>query len=784
MAPQQPAPPPPLATYRPSNERGPQQPTQQRRGPPPPPGGGRPPRAPEPRRSGGGFLRGLMYLGLLFLIVAGAGVGYLVINPPSDLIRKTIAEQVKAKTGRDLIVSGPAAFSFYPGMGVSLKDVTLSGPPGSPGELVQMAELDVNIKTMPLINREVEVRRLIVRKPVFDLRVDKAGKKNWNFAELVEPRQYAQAAPPAGTATDAPGAAAPATSGGVPLSSRLSQINRLELDDVRIEDGTLRFTDERTGKSQEVKAVNVNLSLQSLLSPITANGDLNWQGEKIDFDGKLTSAKAILEEKPARLAFNAKNGLVASTFDGNLLIHDGADLEGKITTNSASVRGLAKWLGSALPPVTGFGPMSLTGTLKTNGNVTSLTDANFGLDGATAKGAVTVTTGGVRPYVQANLQISELDLNKYMTGATSGGAKAEAAASPAAPAPAPATKQAKPAAGAPESGDKIEELLKAPGSKVYGYEQRAGWSSEPFNMALLGVADTDAKLQVGRLKFNDIKVGQSSLTVALKNRVMKTTFDDVQLYDGHGKGFLNVDATGKAASIGANFALDGLSALPFLQDSADMKWLSGKAKLGLQLASTGGSQLQLIEALNGKADFKFADGAIVGFNVPGAIRGISQGKLSGLKNSPAEKTDFSELSASFNVVNGVAQNQDLALVSPLLRVTGGGAVQLPGRTVDYTVKPKIVASLEGQQGAQALNGLEIPVRISGPWSGVKYEPDLGGVLKDPNKALEAVKDLSRQFKGKNANEIVDQLLGKKAGDGATGSTSGAKSLLNKFLKPQ
>ena len=776
MAPQQPGPPPPLANYRPSNERGGQQPPAQRRGPPPPPGGR--PRQPQPPRGGGGFLRGLMYLALLVLVVAGAGVAYLVVNPPSDLIRRTIAEQVKAKTGRDLIVSGPAAFSFYPGMGVSLKDVSLSGPPGSPGKLVQMAELDVNIKTMPLINREIEVRRLIVRKPVFDLRIDKAGKKNWNFAELFEPLHYAQAAAPADVATDATDTGGPAArANGVPLPARLSQINRLELDDVRIEDGTLRFTDERFGKTQEVKAVNVNLSLQSLLSPVTANGDLTWQGEKINFDGKLTSVKAVLEEKPARLAFNAKNARIASTFDGNLLIHDGADLEGKITANSTSVRDLAKWLGTALPPVTGFGPMSLTGTLKTNGNVTSLTDANFGLDGATAKGTASVTTGGVRPYVQANLQISELDLNKYMTGAA--GAQA---ASPAPAAATPAT--VKPAAGTPEGGDKIEELLKAPGSKVYGYEQRAGWSSEPFNMALLGVADTDAKLQVGRLKFNDIKVGQSSLTVALKNRVMKTTFDDVQLYDGHGKGFLNVDATGKAANVGANFALDGLSALPFLDDAADVKWLSGKAKLGLQLASIGGSQLQLIEALNGKADLKFADGAIVGFNVPGAIRGISQGKLSGLKNSPAEKTDFSELSASFNIVNGVAQNQDLQLVSPLLRVTGGGAVQLPGRTVDYTVKPKIVASLEGQQGAQGLNGLEIPVRISGPWSGVKYEPDLGGVLKDPNKALEAVKEIGKQFKGKNAGQIVNDLLGKKSGDGTTGSTSSAKDLLNKFLKPQ
>ena len=779
MTPQRPAPPPPLATYRPSNERGTSQPP--RRGPPPP-GGGKP-RPPQALRSGGGFLRGLMYLGMLVLIVAGAGVGYLVVNPPSDLIRKTITEQVKAKTGRDLIVAGPAAFSFYPGMGVTLKDVSLSGPPGSPNKLVHMAELGVNIKTMPLINRNIEVRRLIVRQPVFDLRVDKAGKKNWNFAELADLRRFAQAAAPASPANDAGDGNPPvAVSGGVPLPSRLAQINHLELDDVRIEDGTLRFTDERSGKTQEVKAVNVNLSLQSLQSPVSADGDLIWQGEKIDFDGKLTSVRAVLEEKPARLAFNAKNGHVASTFDGNLLIHDGADLEGKITTKSESVRGLAKWLGTALPPVAGFGPMSLTGTVKTNGNVTSLTGANFGLDGATATGNVTVTTGGVRPYVQANLKISELDLNKYMTGATSVGAKAEAAVPQAAPAPAKSA--VKPDAGAPDGGDKIEELLKAPAAKVYGYEQRAGWSSVPFNMALLGVADTDAKLQVGRLIFNDIKVGQTSLTVGLKNRVMKTTFDDVQLYDGHGKGFLNVDATGNTANIGANFALDGLSALPFMTDAADMKWLSGKAKIGLQLASNGASQLQLIEGLNGKADLKFADGAIVGFNVPGAIRGISQGKLSGLKNSPAEKTDFSELSASFNVVNGVAQNQDLALVSPLLRVTGAGAVQLPGRTVDYTVKPKIVASLEGQQGAQALNGLEIPVRISGPWGGVKYEPDLGGVLKDPNKALEAVKELSKQFKGKNANEIVDQLLGKKAGDGATGSTSGAKELLNKFLKPQ
>jgi AsmA protein len=785
---QRPPAPPPLAGYRPSVERGPA-PPQARRGPPPPghqqgqprgKAGGPPPR----RRSG--LLSALLGFLVVIVSLAGAGAAYLVLNPPSDLIRQTLADQVKEKTGRDLIVAGPASFSFWPGLGVSLKDVTLSGPPGSPNKLVSMASLDVNIKTMPLLQRQVEVRRLVLKKPVFDFRVDKQGRKNWQLADAGAPVRYAQAAAPqpaagaAPTATDAP----PAQPENPALAAKLAQIKHVQLGDVRIEDGTLRYTDERSGKTQAVSAVNVQVAMQSLNSPVTAKGDLAWQGEKINFDGKLSTANLVLQEKPAQLVFKAQNRNIDASYDGAVHIHDGADLEGKITAKSESVKSLAKWLGSTLPPVSGFGPLSIAGTLKTNGNVTSLSSAQFGLDGATGNGNVTVTTGGIRPAVQASLKLSELDLNKYMIGA---------AGAASAPAPQPAKKPA--AAGAPatpgdkagaKGGDAIEELLQVPagGPKVHGYTERTGWSSEPLNLTLFGVVDADAKLQIGRLLYQDIKIGQSALTVALKNKVMKTSFDNVQLYEGQGTGLLNVDGTGKAAQVGANFVLDGLSALPFLKDAADMDWLAGKTKLTLQLAAQGGSQLQLVETLNGKADFTFANGAIVGFNLPGAIRGISQGKLSGLKKAPAEKTDFSELAASFTIANGIAQNQDLRLTSPLLRVTGAGAIQLPPKTVDYTVKPKLVASLEGQQGAADLSGLEIPVRISGPWDKPKYEPDLKGVLADPNKAIEAVKQIGKQFKGKDAKAIADELLGKKGAGGATGSTQKAKDLLKNLLKPQ
>jgi AsmA protein len=748
------------------------------------------------KRSGGGLLRGLFYLFLFALICVGAGAAYLLFNPPSDLIRETMVKQVKAKTGRDLVVNGPASFAFYPNLGVSLADVSLSGPAGSQTPLVKMDALTVSLKPMPLLQREVAVDTLILTKPVFDLRVDKAGKKNWDFADASPYQKFADARTSlADAAFDVAQAAPPAQSPpqNPSLPRKLTDIQNLQLGDVQIINGAIRYTDERSGATQAVDAVNAKVALPSLDSPLDANGSLAWKGETINFGGVLTNARTALQQKPAKLAFNAKSSKFDANFNGFTLIKDGVDIEGDVKANVPSARTMAAWLGTTLPPVEGFGPVSASGTMKTAGNTTSFSNATFNIDGAIAMGNLAVTTGGVRPFVQANLKINELNLNKYLTAAAGGSKAIETAptskAVPApASAPAPAAQPAPPETG----GDPIEDLLNAPGkrsdavkgTRVLGAAQRAGWSSDAFNFALLGAADADAKLQVARLRYQNINVGQTDLNIALKNRVMKTVFNDIQLYDGRGRGAVNVDGTGKAATVGAAFNLDGVSALPFLTDAADMKWLSGKANLALNLTAAGASQLQVIETLGGTAKFAFADGSIVGFNIPGAIRGISQGKLSGLKAAPTEKTDFSELSATFNIANGVATNQDLLLVSPLLRVTGSGAVQMPPRTIDYTVRPKLVASLEGQQSAQPLSGVEIPVRISGAWEKPKYEPDLKGVLSDPNKVIDAAKDIGKQFKGKNADEIVDGLLGKKPGEPDSGTATKAKDLLNKFLKPK
>ncbi len=719
---------------------------------------------------------GLIYFLLLVVGVGAAGVGYLVLNPPSDFLRQKIAEEVKARTGRDLVIAGPASFDFFPVLGVSLHDVSLSGPPGMDGALLHAKALQVSVKVISLFERRPKIKSVTLRNPVFDFRVDRDGRSNWKFAATRIPTQLAELQKP-GTLRDAGSLDVAAAELDGDPSRGIGAITNVRLENVTLEDGTFRFTDERTGRKSEVSGVNVKFGLPSLQSPLVANGNLVWHERRLDFDGKLENVRNLLRDAPAHLAFSTKNALISASYDGDVTVREGASLEGQVAAKADSARGLAEWFGTKLPPVTGFGPLSIEGTLQTAGNVTTFSNARFELDGEAAKGTIKVTTGGARPFVEANLAVSALDLNKYLTSAVTGTLATEGAG-------ASENQDSGPAPAAPSEPDQIEKLLRKQGTKVYGVEQRAGWSSEALNLALLGIADGNARVNVGKLHFKNISIGQTSVDVAVKNHAMEAKFDDVALYDGHGRGVLTIDGSSGTANIGANFNLSSVSALPFLRDAANFGWVSGNANVALKLAANGASQLQLIESLNGTAGFQFSDGAVVGFNLPGALRGLSQGNFGALKTSPSEKTDFSALAATFTVTNGVAQNQDLQLVSPLLRVTGGGTIHMPERTVDYTVKPKLIASLEGQGGEAEASGIEVPVHITGSWDHPSYRPDLKGVLSDPNKTMDAIKQIGKKLKGKNADEIVDQLFGKKDDPSTEKTKKSAKSLLNKLFGKQ
>ena len=73
------------------------------------------------------------------------------------------------------------------------------------------------------------------------------------------------------------------------------------------------------------------------------------------------------------------------------------------------------------------------------------------------------------------------------------------------------------------------------------------------------------------------------------------------------------------------------------------------------------------------------------------------------------------MAATPNFKNGIADNRDLLLISPLLRAVGAGTLDLNTMIVDYGLDAKVVGSFEGQGGKSMddLVGLTVPMTIKG-----------------------------------------------------------------------
>jgi AsmA protein len=168
------------------------------------------------------------------------------------------------------------------------------------------------------------------------------------------------------------------------------------------------------------------------------------------------------------------------------------------------------------------------------------------------------------------------------------------------------------------------------------------------------------------------------------------------------------------------------------------------------------------------------DGAIKGINLGEIIRkgrslfsgGGSQSAAQGQSaDDKTQKTDFSELSASFTIKNGVAHNEDLDAKSPLFRLGGAGDINIGTSSLDYLAKASIVATGQGQGGAERdrLAGLTVPVKLSGTFDDLKYQVDYRAMAGQAAKSEvgEKIKErLEDKLKDEKVRDKLKGLLGR------------------------
>lgn len=667
--------------------------------------------------------RFILFIFVILLLIGGA-IAALPYFLSADIIREQVTAAVKSETGRDLIIDGDVSLTVIPNIALKVGKASLSNTEEMGGGVfAQMDEFRLGLELMPLISGKMRVSGLTLTNPVILLKRSKSGAVNWtmnNGQGQVQSQQNSDG------------------STSIPL-------NDISLGDIIINNGSISFVDEQAGSQNTFDKINVKLKLPSLDSMLEASGSLVWNKSLVEGNFSLKSPNSVLAGESSQFAIDIQSDKLTAKFAGQMaVLKEGVSAEGDLNIATESLRGLAAWVGSPMGPGAGLQGFSLVGKLQATPTRITLNEAVVNLDNMKSEGNLVFDLAGKRIGLQATLAVDAINLDTY----TAGGIKA--------------------AAGKKASGSSTSSSTK--------------WDTSAIDFSALGSMDVDLRLSTGSITYQTIKIGKSALTVSLKDRLLTANLTELQLYEGQSKGQIIVNARTKTPTVKIKTTIANVQALQFLQDINGFDWIEGLANINLDVVTTGRSQSQLVNSLKGTAGFAFADGAIRGINIAQMVRNVKNLKLSGWSRSSSEKTDFSKLGATFTINKGKATTSDLAMISPFVRLSGKGTVNLPAKTLDFRLLPKLVGSAEGQGGAIDLSGLDIPVIIKGPWSSPSIRPDLTGLLNDPENIKKTIKSIGKALKKSKPKDILKNLLGGGNEQTSEDGDAGVGGLLKNLLK--
>jgi len=512
---------------------------------------------------------------------------------------------------------------------------------------------------------------------------------------------------------------------------------KVQVDTIVLKDLVLNLAKDARGRSNMV-TLKEHKADERQAGPGSADQGDGMGGMSVDIQGvEVSNARLVWDDRQARtryelhdlnLTAGALSGGGSSPLTMNFVLDTGAqgprvslDLKGTVSVRDDLMGYTVPDLRLAVKAEGGKLPQTLAADIKASlaadlaAEKIGLSDLTMTLDDSTLTGKVSVDSFA-GPAVQLRLALDQIDLDRYLP-----------------------------------AGDEQAQAAKAETTPA-----KAG--DDP--LAALRTLELDGRIDIGRLKVKNLNISDVKLTVRAKDGVLRADPLQALLYQGKLSARAELDARRKTPRLAVSNQLSGVQAGPLLQDLTGHDRLTGTGEVQSDLRMTGLDEQAIRRSLNGTASFAFRDGAVKGVNVAQLIRKAQAGLSGGSVPDAPAQTDFSELTGSARITNGIVDNQDLSAKSPLLRIAGKGQVNLPADTVNYLLTTELVKSLEGQggKGAQDLTGLPIPVKIKGKLTDPGYSVDLKSVLQSKVK--------------EQAKQKVEEAIQDKAGDKVKGLLKG------------
>lgn len=694
---------------------------------------------------------GIAALVLFGLLVAGIGVLYAMFD--GERVKKELVQVVKEQKQRTLSIPGELGLSVWPSLAITLGQASLSER-NSAQPFVSFDRARVSVAVLPLLSRQVSVSA--VELVGLKATVVKHKDGSFNFSDLLESSASEQ------DATN-PKPADPANTKGEPV--------RIDVAAIQLSGAQLLWIDEKTGSRSTVSNLDISTG-------------------RIQAD---TASQTYLVNKVA-IAATGKSG--ADTFDLRLdapsvnvaadkATGDTVKLVAKLTGDKKNVQAT----------------LSLSGI---QGSPQALNVAKVALDLDATAGEARVR-GSLESPLRVNVQTEEVALDKLtgklevahpampmkqMTLPIAGHVRADLAKSTADVAlntqfdeskialQAGIAKFAPLAFGFDLDIDQLNVDKYFPPAPPASAGSANGAPAGPsgadpkvdpkVDLSALKGLNVSGMLKVGALQVSNIKLQKLQAKFSVLGGRLSVAPMSANLYQGTLAGSLSASAANN--SIALKQTLSGVNIGPLLKDVADKDMLDGRGNVVLDVQADGATVGAMKKSLAGTAALSLKDGAIKGINLGKSFRelkarlgGGGGGADSTQKANSSDKTDFSEMSASFKITNGVARNDDLAMKSPFIRLGGAGDIDMGNSQLNYLAKASVVNTEAGQEGKELdqLKGLTIPVRLSGPFSSPSYKIEWSNLISDAAKAkVQAqVEEKKQEVKQKVEDAVKDKLKG-------------------------
>jgi len=221
------------------------------------------------------LIKWLLWLVLFLLVIAVGGAIFLVTKVDPNEYKPQISQKVESLTGRKLTLGGDISWRFYPWVGVTLNDFSLSNREGfAPENMIEAKQVDVQLKVLPLLSKQLEIGKIDLQSPKINLSVDAQGVTNWD--DLSE-----------NGAADAPKIEKPEQAAGAMLGG-------LVVQGVDISQGEIGWNDQAAGQSYQLSDFNLSTGIIEPGLPVDFDLNSGVSGTGLPADAQLSLKGSLL----------------------------------------------------------------------------------------------------------------------------------------------------------------------------------------------------------------------------------------------------------------------------------------------------------------------------------------------------------------------------------------------------------------------------------------------------------------------------------------------------------